>query len=139
MSGILKRRCSFATMPIMCPGGFKAFRRVDCRQGPSEFSTAPVRSAGPTPVKKKIGFNWAKGSRAYLWMDNIHRCRPPGVAIKKILGLSIHSRRRSLFTKNRVKAAPVLLDMELMKSGVCQAIIVNSGNANCCTGEQGHA
>jgi len=42
-----------------------------------------------------------------------------------------------LFTKNRVKAAPVLLDMELMKSGVCQAIIVNSGNANCCNGEQG--
>jgi glutamate N-acetyltransferase/amino-acid N-acetyltransferase len=42
-----------------------------------------------------------------------------------------------LFTKNRVKAAPVLLDIELMKSGVCQAIIANSGNANCCTGEQG--
>jgi glutamate N-acetyltransferase/amino-acid N-acetyltransferase len=42
-----------------------------------------------------------------------------------------------LFTENRVKAAPVLLDMELMKSGVCQAIIVNSGNANCCTGKQG--
>lgn len=43
----------------------------------------------------------------------------------------------ALFTKNRVKAAPVLLDMELIKSGVCQAIIVNSGNANCCTGERG--
>jgi glutamate N-acetyltransferase / amino-acid N-acetyltransferase len=42
-----------------------------------------------------------------------------------------------LFTKNRVKAAPVLLDMELVKSGRCQAVIVNSGNANCCTGEQG--
>jgi glutamate N-acetyltransferase/amino-acid N-acetyltransferase len=42
-----------------------------------------------------------------------------------------------LFTKNRVKAAPVLLDMELIKSGVCQAVIVNSGNANCCTGKQG--
>ena len=42
-----------------------------------------------------------------------------------------------VFTKNRVKAAPVLLDMELIKSGVCQAVIVNSGNANCCTGEQG--
>jgi glutamate N-acetyltransferase/amino-acid N-acetyltransferase len=27
--------------------------------------------------------------------------------------------------------------MELVKSGSCQAIIVNSGNANCCTGEQG--
>ncbi|MGD9383888.1 MAG: bifunctional glutamate N-acetyltransferase/amino-acid acetyltransferase ArgJ, partial [Desulfobacterales bacterium] len=42
-----------------------------------------------------------------------------------------------LFTKNRVKAAPVLLDMELVKSGSCRAVIVNSGNANCCTGEQG--
>ena len=36
-----------------------------------------------------------------------------------------------------MKAAPVILDRERIKSGVCQAIIVNSGNANCCTGEQG--
>lgn len=59
---------------------------------------------------------------------------------KKDLGL-IYSRVPAnvagVFTKNRVKAAPVLLDMELIKSGVCQAVIVNSGNANCCTGEQG--
>ena len=59
---------------------------------------------------------------------------------KKDLGL-IYSRVPAnvagVFTKNRVKAAPVLLDMELIKSGVCQAVIVNSGSANCCTGEQG--
>ncbi len=42
-----------------------------------------------------------------------------------------------MFTRNRVKAAPVILDKKRIKSGVCQAIIVNSGNANCCTGEQG--
>jgi glutamate N-acetyltransferase / amino-acid N-acetyltransferase len=42
-----------------------------------------------------------------------------------------------VFTKNRVQAAPVLLDRERIKSGKCQAVIVNSGNANCCTGEQG--
>ncbi len=42
-----------------------------------------------------------------------------------------------LFTKNRVQAAPVLLDKERITSGICQAIIVNSGNANCCTGDQG--
>ncbi len=42
-----------------------------------------------------------------------------------------------VFTKNRVKAAPVILDRQRIKTGVCQAIIVNSGNANCCTGEQG--
>lgn len=42
-----------------------------------------------------------------------------------------------VFTKNRVRAAPVLLGIEKVKSGVCQAVIVNSGNANCCTGDQG--
>ncbi len=42
-----------------------------------------------------------------------------------------------VFTKNMVQAAPVLLDKERIKSGACRAIIVNSGNANCCTGHQG--
>lgn len=42
-----------------------------------------------------------------------------------------------LFTKNRVKAAPVKLDMKRIKSEKGQAIIVNSGNANACTGERG--
>ncbi len=42
-----------------------------------------------------------------------------------------------LFTTNAVKAAPVLLDMERAKGGFCQAIVVNSGNANACTGRQG--
>ena len=41
------------------------------------------------------------------------------------------------FTTNRVKAAPVLLDMKRIKSGRGQAIVVNSGNANACTGKQG--
>lgn len=42
-----------------------------------------------------------------------------------------------VFTKNLVQAAPVLLDRKRIKSGKCQAVIVNSGNANCCTGDQG--
>jgi glutamate N-acetyltransferase/amino-acid N-acetyltransferase len=42
-----------------------------------------------------------------------------------------------VFTKNLVQAAPVLLDKERIKSGRCQAVIVNSGNANCCMGDQG--
>jgi glutamate N-acetyltransferase/amino-acid N-acetyltransferase len=44
-----------------------------------------------------------------------------------------------LFTTNAVKAAPVLLDMERIKRGVCRAVIVNSGNANACPGRQGLA
>ena len=43
----------------------------------------------------------------------------------------------TLFTSNRVKAAPVLISMERAKSGVARAVLVNSGNANACTGLQG--
>jgi glutamate N-acetyltransferase / amino-acid N-acetyltransferase len=42
-----------------------------------------------------------------------------------------------VFTQNKVKAAPVLLDMERIRSGRGQAVVVNSGNANACTAEQG--
>jgi len=42
-----------------------------------------------------------------------------------------------VFTRNEIKAAPVILDMRRMAAGTCQAVIVNSGNANCCTGENG--
>ena len=42
-----------------------------------------------------------------------------------------------VFTQNRVQAAPVMLDRERIRSGLCQAIVANSGNANCCTGEAG--
>jgi glutamate N-acetyltransferase/amino-acid N-acetyltransferase len=41
------------------------------------------------------------------------------------------------FTTNSVKAAPVRLCMKRIKSGMGQAIVVNSGNANACTGKQG--
>ncbi len=42
-----------------------------------------------------------------------------------------------VFTKNRVKAAPVILDQERIQSEKCRAVIVNSGNANCCNGNEG--
>ena len=42
------------------------------------------------------------------------------------------------FTANVVKAAPVKWDRQVVDSGVkCQAVIVNSGIANACTGEHG--
>lgn len=41
------------------------------------------------------------------------------------------------FTTNKVKAAPILLDMERLRSGLAQALLVNSGNANACTGKVG--
>lgn len=44
-----------------------------------------------------------------------------------------------LFTTNQVCAAPVKVCVERMKSGVAQMVVVNSGNANACTGRQGMA
>ncbi|MBU0483310.1 MAG: bifunctional glutamate N-acetyltransferase/amino-acid acetyltransferase ArgJ [Proteobacteria bacterium] len=43
----------------------------------------------------------------------------------------------AVFTRSLVKAAPVLLDMERMQNGEAQAILINSGIANACTGEPG--
>jgi glutamate N-acetyltransferase/amino-acid N-acetyltransferase len=47
------------------------------------------------------------------------------------------ARVAGLFTRNRVKAAPVLLSQNRARSGLCKALLVNSGNANACTGEAG--
>jgi glutamate N-acetyltransferase / amino-acid N-acetyltransferase len=59
---------------------------------------------------------------------------------RRDLGLiysEVPARVAGLFTTNTVKAAPVRLDMKRIKGGLCQAVIVNSGNANACTGSQG--
>jgi glutamate N-acetyltransferase/amino-acid N-acetyltransferase len=42
-----------------------------------------------------------------------------------------------VFTTNRVKAAPVTLCQRHLESPAVQAIVVNAGRANACTGEQG--
>src|ERR1043165_10212793 len=44
-----------------------------------------------------------------------------------------------MFTTNQVCAAPVKVCVERVKRGKAQAIVVNSGNANACTGKQGMA
>ena len=44
----------------------------------------------------------------------------------------------ALFTTNRIKAAPVKLGASrLSRQKHCRAVIINSGNANACTGDQG--
>jgi glutamate N-acetyltransferase/amino-acid N-acetyltransferase len=59
---------------------------------------------------------------------------------QKDLGL-IYSERPAtvagVFTRNRVKAAPVRLTQAHCEDGYARAIVANSGNANCCTGDQG--
>lgn len=43
----------------------------------------------------------------------------------------------AVYTQNRIVAAPVLVDRERTPSDRVRAVVVNSGNANACTGDQG--
>ena len=44
-----------------------------------------------------------------------------------------------VFTRNRVKAAPVVISRRRIKAGRCLAVLANAGNANACTGPEGMA
>lgn len=45
----------------------------------------------------------------------------------------------AVFTQNQVVAEPIKISREHIKGGIAQAIVVNAGNANACTGTQGYA
>ncbi|MBI3583515.1 MAG: bifunctional glutamate N-acetyltransferase/amino-acid acetyltransferase ArgJ [Nitrospinae bacterium] len=60
---------------------------------------------------------------------------------KKDLALIVSEAEASaagVFTENRVKAAPVILSQKNIKNGRARGVIVNSGNANACTGNTGY-
>jgi glutamate N-acetyltransferase / amino-acid N-acetyltransferase len=63
--------------------------------------------------------------------------------VKKDLALIVSdmpATAAAVFTLNKVQAAPVLVSKEhLHKSETFRAIIINSGNANACTGDRGYA
>lgn len=51
--------------------------------------------------------------------------------------VSPNSTASAVFTNNKVVAAPVKYTKNVVKKGIVSAVFVNSGNANCFTGEQG--
>ena len=67
-----------------------------------------------------------------------------GIKKPALLDLALVVSERSgpiagVFTNNQVVAAPVILDRLHLRRGIGRAILVNSGNANACTGRQGMA
>lgn len=56
-----------------------------------------------------------------------------------LIACALPAQAAAVFTRNRVKAAPVVIGMDIIRDGMLQAVIVNSGNANACTGEAGLA
>jgi len=56
-----------------------------------------------------------------------------------LLAADVPAAVAAVYTTNKVAAAPVQIDRERTRSGRAQAVIVNSGCANACTGETGMA
>ncbi len=63
--------------------------------------------------------------------------KKPGRTDLALIFSEVESAIAGTFTANAVKAAPVKICMQKIGSGKGQAIIVNSGNANACTGRLG--
>ena len=63
--------------------------------------------------------------------------KKPGRKDLALIYSEVPATAAAVFTTSTVKAAPVLVSHEHIAGGTAQALIVNSGNANACTGEPG--
>ncbi len=79
-------------------------------------------------IKVPKGFKFAAASAGI---------KKPGRKDMGLIVSEVEATAAGVFTKNRVKAPNVILNDRKIRSGKGQAIIVNSGNANACTGKQG--
>ncbi|MFF7243163.1 bifunctional glutamate N-acetyltransferase/amino-acid acetyltransferase ArgJ [Embleya sp. NPDC008237] len=77
----------------------------------------------------------AKGFRASGVAAGLKSTGLPDVALVVNDGPSIAG--AAVFTSNRVKAAPVVWSEQVVKAGQVQAVVLNSGGANACTGSEG--
>ena len=64
--------------------------------------------------------------------------KKPGIKDLAIIYSEVVANAAGVFTTNKIKAAPLTLTMENLSDGRAQALIVNSGNANACTGSEGY-
>ncbi|MGC0420463.1 bifunctional glutamate N-acetyltransferase/amino-acid acetyltransferase ArgJ [Embleya sp. AB8] len=77
----------------------------------------------------------AQGFRASGVAAGLKSTGLPDVALVVNDGPSIAG--AAVFTSNRVKAAPVVWSEQVVKAGQVQAVVLNSGGANACTGSEG--
>ncbi len=92
-----------------------------------------VETGGPV-----AGVAWAQGFTGHAAAADI---RGSGDSDRLDVALVVSDRAAAaagVFTRNTVRAAPVLLsEARVAAGGVIRGVVINSGNANACTGEQG--
>ncbi|MHB8421866.1 MAG: bifunctional glutamate N-acetyltransferase/amino-acid acetyltransferase ArgJ [Leptospirales bacterium] len=84
--------------------------------------------------KSRGGITFPEGFSASGLFSGIKKAGKPDLAL---LSSEIECVAAGVFTTNRIKAAPVLLSQRRIRAGSANAIVINSGNANACTGESG--
>lgn len=86
------------------------------------------------PVKGAEEIVLPSGFRAAAVAAGIKRAGVPDMAL---IVSDLPAAVAGVFTTNQVCAATVKLDRERLRGRVARAVVVNSGNANACTGAQG--
>jgi glutamate N-acetyltransferase / amino-acid N-acetyltransferase len=97
--------------------------------------TPPGAPQAPDSAHASAGVTAAAGFRAAGIAAGIKDSGRPDLALVVNEGPSRAA--AAVFTSNRVKAAPVLWSEQVVKAGELDAVILNSGGANACTGPAG--
>lgn len=85
-------------------------------------------------LNTNLGVNFPRGFRSAGVYCGIKK---PGLLDLALIVSETEASVAGMFTTNRACAAPVLWSRQVVAGGRARAIVANSGNANCLTGEQG--
>jgi glutamate N-acetyltransferase/amino-acid N-acetyltransferase len=96
---------------------------------------APITSAGVTRLVRTQGVTAPEGFRATGIAAGIKASGALDMALVFNEGPDYGA--AGVFTRNQVKAAPVLWTQQVLTTGRLRAVILNSGGANACTGPGG--
>ena len=92
-------------------------------------------STGTTRLVRDQGVTAPAGFRATGIAAGIKASGAPDLAL--VFNEGPDYAAAAVFTRNKVKAAPVLWTQQMMTTGRARAVILNSGGANACTGPGG--
>jgi glutamate N-acetyltransferase/amino-acid N-acetyltransferase len=87
-----------------------------------------------TALNTNLGVNFPRGFRSAGVYCGIKK---PGLLDLALIVSETEASVAGMFTTNRACAAPVVWSKQAVAGGRARAIVANSGNANCLTGEQG--
>jgi glutamate N-acetyltransferase/amino-acid N-acetyltransferase len=93
-----------------------------------------VTRQADAPIHVPGGVTAPKGFRAAAVTAGIKKREQPDLAL---LVSDVEASVAGVMTVNRIKAAPLLLDLPRIKRGRGRAVVINSGCANACTGGEG--